>query len=103
LQCDRAVAGIKQAVECGAAGVHPASHLHLGDFVLQHDLLHLPGHGFLDGDGAGLFKGALFLQEVFERGTDVLVVLLDPVTSFLLCLASARSSAGVFCVFLINP
>lgn len=46
-----------------------------GDAVFRHGLLHLPCEGFLDGDGAGFFENALFLQEVVERGTYVFLLL----------------------------
>jgi hypothetical protein len=102
LQRHRGIARIEKTIKLRAACLYAPRRLYLADFVLLHRLLNLPGQGLFQHDSAGFFQDAFFFQEVLQRRADALVALFYLVTSFILRLARARSSAGVLRVFLMS-
>ncbi|MET4069760.1 hypothetical protein ABID58_004564 [Bradyrhizobium sp. S3.2.6] len=94
------------------------ARLFAGYVVLLHCLLDLPRKDLFDGDGFELLSIAFFAEEIIERGepgdgTDCFLpfrhcffdhfdLLHFSNSRFLRC-ASARSSGGVFRVFLMKP
>ena len=79
LQRDRSIAGIEQAIQGRATGVHASRHLHLADFVLSHRLLHLPCDRFFQRGGTRLFQNAFLAQEVVQRRANVGIFLFHAV------------------------
>jgi hypothetical protein len=50
-------------------------HFDLGDVLLGHRMLNLPGDGILEGDGTRLSKDSLPLEKIIERRSNVLISL----------------------------
>ncbi len=61
-----AVPGIKQPVERGTAGMHPARHLDLGEAFLLHGSRNLPGNDPFDRGGADFLIEAFLAKPVVE-------------------------------------
>ncbi len=71
VELDAVVLGIEQAIEVGAAGLHALGHGGLGDFLLLHFLLNLPGKDAFEGVSVGLGGETFFAQEGLKGGADV--------------------------------
>jgi hypothetical protein len=69
------IAGSKESVRSSAARVHTPRYFNRGDLFLLHCLLNLPSDCILGGDCTRLFKDALFLEEIVERRSNMLVAL----------------------------
>src|SRR2546426_9197098 len=94
------------AVKRAPARLHPAGHLRLGETLLLHGLLNLPGENPLNGKALGRFVGPLVLQKVIKGGANAGLLrcaLLHCSISFMRLRARVRSSFGIFFVFFTNP
>src|SRR2546426_6267835 len=61
---------VKESVKLAPASLHPAGHLRLGETLLLHGLLNLPGENPLNGKALGRFVGPLVLQKVIKGGAN---------------------------------
>ena len=82
----------------------PPSHFHLCNILFLHNLCNLECQNSLHRLFGRLFIGSLFFKKILEQGT--YFSFFNSFSHFkpliLLC-ARSSSSAGVFCVFLMNP
>src|ERR1019366_2667035 len=65
-QRDGRVVRVQETVECGAAGMHPASHLRFGEISLLHSGFDLPGENALDCGCAHFLINALLAEPAIE-------------------------------------
>src|SRR5712691_8350839 len=97
---------VKESVKLAPASLHPAGHLRLGETLLLHGLLNLPGENPLNGKALGRFVGPLVLQKVIKGGANAGLLrcaLPHCSISFMRLRARVRSSFGIFFVFFTNP
>src|ERR1700680_3000215 len=98
------VLGIKEPVQRGAARIHPARHLDLGQAFLLHGSLTLAGNHPFNRGGANFLIEAFLAKPTIEGRSDIL--LFHDSVPFFRFSARSISCSGVFCVIytvLIGP
>ena len=69
------IAGCQQPVQSGAVGVNTLRHLTFVIFSLSMVCWTCQATAILEGDGAGFFKDALFLEDFIKGRSDMLIAL----------------------------
>src|SRR6202521_1032020 len=95
------VLGIKEPVQRGAARMHPARHLDLGQAFLLHGSLNLAGNHPFNRGGANSLIEAFLAKPIIEGRSDIL--LFHDSVPFFRFSARSISCLGVFCVFFMKP
>src|SRR5882724_8535204 len=96
-----AVVRVEQAIDLRAASFHQLGHPLFGDLLFLHFASQLACYHSLDRRGGCFLADSGVVEPAFEARTYVRVFPCHDCNSLSLCLASVRSSVGVFCVFLI--